>query len=64
MRNMYRAEHQVPPPSDFFEKLLTLQKVRYEMSEYLSQPALCSEDFLVVAKATEKDSFDVPKESE
>ncbi len=64
MKNIYLTEDQVPPPSDPFENLLTLQKVRYEMSQYFLQPALCDEDFLVVAKATAKDLLDVPKEPE
>ena len=52
MKNIYLTKHQVPPPSDPLENLLTLQKVRCEIPEYFSQPALCDEDFLVVAKAS------------
>ena len=64
IKNIYLTEHQVPPPSDPLENLLTLQKVRCEMSEDFSPPALCDENFLAVAKATARDLLDVPKEPE
>ncbi|KPK78655.1 MAG: hypothetical protein AMJ89_00810 [candidate division Zixibacteria bacterium SM23_73] len=64
MKDIYLPEHQVPPPSDSFEKLLTLQEIRCEMMQCLSQLVFRSGSILVAAKASAKDLLDVPKEPE